>query len=60
MVKPKNAVTCRICKGTHFSSRCPFRDEMEALRSVVESTVGSDSQGPDAMTKVTINIFDLI
>ncbi|VDL15668.1 unnamed protein product [Hymenolepis diminuta] len=54
VVKPKQAVTCRICKGAHFSSQCPFRVEMEALRSVVESTVGSDSQAPDAMTKAAV------
>ncbi|KAM3175374.1 hypothetical protein ACTXT7_008674 [Hymenolepis weldensis] len=53
-VKPKQVVTCRICKGAHFSSKCPYRVDMEALRSVFESTVGSDSQGPDAMTKAAV------
>lgn len=53
-LKPKHAVTCRICRGAHFSTQCPFRYEMEAIRSVVESTVGADSQGPDAMTKAAI------
>lgn len=53
-LKPKNVVTCRICRGAHFSTQCPFRCEMEAIRSVVESSVGADSQGPDAMTKAAI------
>ncbi|VDM26655.1 unnamed protein product, partial [Hydatigera taeniaeformis] len=35
--KPKQAVTCRTCKGAHFSLQCPFRSEMEALRSFMDS-----------------------
>ncbi|KAM7542154.1 hypothetical protein Aperf_G00000001364 [Anoplocephala perfoliata] len=52
--KHKQAVTCRICKGAHFSSQCPFRTEMETLRSVVGNTIGTDSQGPDAITKAAV------
>ena len=50
--KPKQAVTCRTCKGAHFSLQCPFRSEIEALRSCMDSSNG-DSQNPDPLTKVT-------
>uniref|UniRef100_A0A5K3F789 Eukaryotic translation initiation factor 3 subunit G n=2 Tax=Mesocestoides corti TaxID=53468 RepID=A0A5K3F789_MESCO len=49
--KPKQAVTCRTCKGAHFSHQCPFRSEMEALRSFIDSTSGPGGQGPDPVTK---------
>ncbi|EUB55219.1 Eukaryotic translation initiation factor 3 subunit G-B [Echinococcus granulosus] len=54
--KPKQAVTCRTCKGAHFSLQCPFRSEMEALRSFMDSTNagGIDSQTADPMTKAAV------
>ncbi|PAA85072.1 hypothetical protein BOX15_Mlig005257g2, partial [Macrostomum lignano] len=28
---PKNIATCRICRGPHFTTRCPFKDRQDSL-----------------------------
>lgn len=28
---PKNIATCRICRGPHFTTRCPFKDRQDTL-----------------------------
>ncbi|BHF70001.1 Eukaryotic translation initiation factor 3 subunit G [Sparganum proliferum] len=31
IAKPKQAVTCRTCKGAHFSHQCPNKSDLEAI-----------------------------
>ncbi|VDK29922.1 unnamed protein product [Dibothriocephalus latus] len=31
IAKPKQAVTCRTCKGPHFSHQCPNKSDLEAI-----------------------------
>ncbi|KAI7870805.1 eukaryotic translation initiation factor 3 subunit G-domain-containing protein [Spinellus fusiger] len=35
-IKPKNIV-CRICKGEHFTSKCPYKDTMAPLDEITSS-----------------------
>ncbi|KAI8060220.1 eukaryotic translation initiation factor 3 subunit G-domain-containing protein [Gongronella butleri] len=35
-LKAKN-ITCRICKGDHFTSKCPYKDSMQPLDEIASS-----------------------
>ncbi|KAI8986317.1 eukaryotic translation initiation factor 3 subunit G-domain-containing protein [Pilobolus umbonatus] len=46
-LKTKN-ITCRICKGEHFTSKCPYKDTMQPydeIASTIENVKLDDSEG---------------
>lgn len=38
-------VACRICKGDHFTARCPFKDTMPPLDDTAEGAAGEGGTG---------------
>ena len=36
--KTSTSITCRICKGNHFSSKCPYKDTHQPL-DIIQSTI---------------------
>lgn len=38
-------VACRICKGDHFTARCPFKDTLPPLDDVAASSAGAGDSG---------------
>ncbi|KAI8340722.1 eukaryotic translation initiation factor 3 subunit G-domain-containing protein [Chlamydoabsidia padenii] len=57
--KAKN-ITCRICKGEHFTSKCPYKDSLQPLDEITSSLeavkmettaeLGSDADAPNKYT----------
>lgn len=48
-------VTCRVCKGAHFSHACPNKSDMEAILEL-QSKLGGDVEGDDK-NKVRKTVF---
>ncbi|KAH6908763.1 translation initiation factor eIF3g [Coprinopsis sp. MPI-PUGE-AT-0042] len=50
--KLKNAgagkVSCRLCKGDHFTAKCPFKDKLGALETAGEEDTGAEPAAPAA------------
>jgi translation initiation factor 3 subunit G len=51
-VKKMQKVTCRTCKGDHWTSKCPYKDTLEPLGDTIDeikqSTADSDKQSDSA------------
>ena len=43
------SILCRICKGNHFSSKCPYKDTYAPL-DVIQSTIDNVKEGNDSNT----------
>jgi len=37
-------ITCRHCKGDHFTTKCPYKDTLESITGGEPSTLGGDSE----------------
>ncbi|KAJ1970643.1 translation initiation factor eIF3 subunit g, partial [Dimargaris verticillata] len=35
-------IVCRICKGAHFTSKCPYKDTLQPLQDTVAGASGAD------------------
>ncbi|MCO5565194.1 hypothetical protein L7F22_018867 [Adiantum nelumboides] len=44
----KKKITCRLCKGEHFTSKCPYRDTLEAIPGAADTPEGDGSLTPAA------------
>lgn len=40
----RTKIACRICKGDHFTSKCPFRDTHQSLAESTASPSAADSE----------------
>ena len=40
----KANVKCRICKGEHFTAKCPFKESAEVIKSMEMALSGKDSE----------------
>lgn len=40
-------VACRICKGDHFTARCPYKDTLPPMDDVAGATANDDVAAPD-------------
>lgn len=40
-------ITCRLCKGGHFTSRCPYKDSLAALDNIDTTDVLDGADGPE-------------
>jgi translation initiation factor 3 subunit G len=43
-LKSKN-IMCRICKGEHFTSKCPYKDTLQPLDEIAASLEGVKNEG---------------
>jgi translation initiation factor 3 subunit G len=41
-------VSCRLCKGDHFTAKCPFKDKLGALETAGEEDTGAEPAAPAA------------
>lgn len=46
-VKPALKVVCRICKGDHFTARCPYKDTLPPMDDIGASAGDDTGAGPD-------------
>ncbi|CEH19469.1 eukaryotic translation initiation factor [Ceraceosorus bombacis] len=44
-------ITCRLCKGDHFTSKCPYRDTLEAIPGAADT--GAEPEVSDAIADPT-------
>ena len=59
MIGPQHKmVSCRYCKGDHWSSKCPYKDTLGATTMVDEtSTISNQSENPSGATQVSGNLL---
>ena len=52
----KGMVTCRLCKGDHWTSRCPYKDSLgpNTMKELEESGISSSQHLPHFSTVVVI------
>jgi translation initiation factor 3 subunit G len=41
-------VVCRLCKGDHFTAKCPYKDSLPGLDGADTPPFGADSEAPPA------------
>lgn len=41
-------IACRLCKGDHFTSKCPYKDTLEAIPGAADTPEGDGSLTPAA------------
>jgi len=42
-LKGSSIVKCRVCKGDHWTTKCPYRDSLQPLKDIEEKEKGKDS-----------------
>ncbi|KAF7729219.1 translation initiation factor eIF3 subunit g [Apophysomyces ossiformis] len=48
-IKSKN-IMCRICKGEHFTSKCPYKDTLQPLDEIASSLEAVKLEGTEAVS----------
>uniref|UniRef100_A0A1I8GQ76 Eukaryotic translation initiation factor 3 subunit G n=1 Tax=Macrostomum lignano TaxID=282301 RepID=A0A1I8GQ76_9PLAT len=52
---PKNVATCRICRGSHFTTRCPFKDRQDSLDVDEQAMPIADTSNASAASAAAAN-----
>ena len=46
-LKNQKMVSCRICKGDHWTTRCPYKDTLAPLQDVLDTDKKKEDTGAD-------------
>lgn len=49
-LKQQRIVMCRVCKGDHWTTKCPYKDSLEPLQKELLSGGGGNAAGSDSET----------
>lgn len=42
------ALTCRLCKGNHYTAKCPYKDELAAIDNIAGDDEGAEEEAAAA------------
>ncbi|KAJ2560044.1 translation initiation factor eIF3 subunit g [Coemansia sp. RSA 1933] len=41
-------ILCRVCRGDHFTAKCPYKDTLVSVEGIIEGATGGDTDGAGA------------